>query len=74
MTKESLRLHNALRDIADHFDDQGFPPHEKCNVVLVNYAYAVVYLGYDGYMADWYEEFSKGKEFQNFLDTGIIVE
>lgn len=50
------RFRRALEDIANHFDDQGFPPHGgNCAETMVNYAGEVL-SGYDGYMGDWYAE------------------
>jgi len=52
------RFHSALDDIANHFDDQGFPSHDTntCASIIVNFASAVFWDGYEGYMGDWYTE------------------
>jgi hypothetical protein len=56
--KEIERLRSALGNIADHFDDQGFPRHSDvdcCDEILVNFAMAVYYDGYVGYIGDYYK-------------------
>lgn len=60
--EELKRFRRALDDIANHYDDQSFPPHTKeeedpsCGQIIVNFASAVFWDGYDGYMSDWYRE------------------
>lgn len=55
------RFRRALDDIANHYDDQSFPSHTdgedtSCGQMIVNFASAVFWDGYDGYMSDWYRD------------------